>query len=136
MGQFRGQYCLQPIGPRLFQYEPIFSDPFTYVTDDGIEITPQMMVTDGATIPWPIRGLPGYDPWDWPQGAIIHDWLYETHHRGLDKVTFHQANVILGQILRDLGLDLFHRKMIVAATQSFGWIYWNRPISDDNPLEP
>ena len=136
MGKFSGSYCLQPIGPRLFNYLPNDSDPFTYVCNDGTVIQPQTMQTDGATIPWPVRGLPGYDPWDWPAGAIIHDWLYEAHHRGLPDVSFTRANEILGEILKDLGFDLFHRVTIVGATQTAGWVYWNRPISLDNPGEP
>lgn len=136
MGQFRGSYCLQPIGPRLFNYLPNDADPFTYVCNDGMVIQPQTMQTDGATIPWPVRGLPGYDPWDWPAGAIIHDWLYEAHHRGLPSVTFTRANRILGEILRDLGYPLIQRNSVVLATQLGGWVFWNRPISKDNPGEP
>jgi hypothetical protein len=128
MGKFSGSYCLQPIGPRLFNYLPNDSDPFTYICDDGTAITPQTMQTDGATIPWPVRGLPGYDPWDWPQGAIIHDWLYEAHHRGLMNISFTRANAILGEVLRDLGIPLLKRNSIVLATQLGGWVFWNRPI--------
>jgi hypothetical protein len=128
MGKFSGQYCLQPIGPRLFNYLPNDRDPFTYITNDGMVITPQTMQTDGATVPWPVRGLPGYDPWDWPAGAIIHDWLYEAHHRGLAEVSFTRANQILGEVLKDLGIPLVRRNSIVLATHLGGWVFWNRPI--------
>lgn len=136
MGTISGKYCLEPIGPRLFNYYPDKVTPFTYVTNSGRIIIPQTMQTDGATIPWPVRGLPGYDPWDWPAGAIVHDWLYEAHHRGIEVVSFTEANTILGEILSDLGLDLFHRVTVVAATQTAGWYFWNRKISEDNPGEP
>ena len=136
MGKFHGKYSLEPIGPRLFNYLPDQNNPFTYMTNAGRVITPQTMVTDGATIPWPIRGLPGYDPWDWPAGAVIHDWLYESHHRGLEVTSFYEANLILGEILSDLGFDQFHRVTVVAATQMFGRRVWNRKISEDNPGEP
>lgn len=47
------------------------------------KITPGTMITDGASVPrnfWYVRGL---SPWDYAQAALIHDWLFEAHHRYL-----------------------------------------------------
>ena len=84
------------------------------------------MLTDGASIPRPFWSVPGFDPLDWPDGAVVHDWLYEEHHRGLSDVTFQQANDVLDECLTNLGIENWKRASIMAAVRSFGLTYWNR----------
>lgn len=126
MGTFSGRYCLRPISYRAFEYMPDEVAPFAFTTSLGWRIQPERMDTDGATIPRLFWSAPGFDPMDWIDGAVIHDWLYECHHRGLSSVTFEQANAVLSECLESLGVANWKRKAIMAAVQTFGRIYWNR----------
>lgn len=101
-GRFEGDPHLVWIAPNTFLfYQPPGQEPFSYTTHKASEqvepgapgrgryrfadrkIVPGMMITTGASVPrnlWRIRGLA---PWDYAQAAIIHDWLFEAHHRHL-----------------------------------------------------
>lgn len=128
MGKFTGRYCLRPVSYRLFEYTPDRGDPFAFVTDLGQRIEPQTMLTDGASIPRFAWAFPGFDPMDWIDGAVIHDWLYESHHRGLSAVTFSQANAVLLECLQTLGVAHWKRAAIMGAIGAFGRAVWDKPI--------
>jgi hypothetical protein len=38
------------------------------------------MYTDGGSVPRVFWSVPGFGPWDFAPGYIIHDWLFEQHH--------------------------------------------------------
>lgn len=126
MGTFSGRYCLRPISYRTYEYTPDEAAPFAFTTSLGWRIQPERMETDGATIPRLFWSLPGFDPMDWIDGAVIHDWLYECNHRGLSSVTFSQANAVLAECLQTLGVAHIKRRAIMGAVGAFGRIYWNK----------
>lgn len=128
MGTFSGRYCLRPISYRTYEYTPDAAAPFAFTTDLGQRIQPDTMLTDGASTPRAIWSVPGFDPMDWIDGAVIHDWLYECHHRGLSPVTFEQANAVLSECLQSLGVANWKRAAIMAAVSAFGRAVWNEPI--------
>src|SRR5204863_998536 len=41
----------------------------------------EAMITNGANIPRVLWNIPGFAPFDFARAAVIHDWLYEAHHR-------------------------------------------------------
>ncbi len=112
--------------PTLYMYEPVENDPLTYVTSDGLSITPDRFEFDGASIPRWFWWFPQLSPWDWPEGSAVHDWLFEAHHRGIDIVGIHQANSILGEACRTLGVGEWAIRRIVRACDYFGPYLWNR----------
>jgi len=44
-------------------------------------IEPEDMITNGANIPRSLWYISGFAPFDFTRAAVIHDWLYEAHHR-------------------------------------------------------
>jgi hypothetical protein len=79
-GGFSGKLTVEWIQPNLFIYRPDAESPLIYTTSDGRTIKPRVMYTDGGSIPRPFWSAPGFGPWDFAPGYIIHDWLFEQHH--------------------------------------------------------
>lgn len=128
MGVFAGKYWMQPYKGVIWLFIPDPWNPFTFTTNSGVVIKPEDMLTDGASIPRFLWGVPGMAPWDWPDAVIIHDWLYETHHRGRDVVGFSEANAILGEAMDAMKAPPLVRDAFVWASNEFGLPVWNRPI--------
>lgn len=129
MAHFSGRYSLRPIAYRIFDYIPDAVDPFAFTTAAGDRIEPGPMETDGASTPRILWAIPGFDPMDWINGAVIHDWLYELHHAGHPEITFEFANQVLGECLTVLGVAHWKRRLILAAVRTFGRCYWDRPTN-------
>jgi hypothetical protein len=91
LGYFRGEPRIIPLGPNLFWfYQP--DDPkeqFSFTTSihspysdaETWTIVPKSMIFDGATVPRVLWHVKSYGPFDFTKSAIIHDWLFEAHHR-------------------------------------------------------
>ena len=79
-GSFSGKLTIEWIAPNQFIYRPDKLNPLTYVASDGKKIQPELMYTDGGSIPRLLWSAPGLGPWDFGPGYIIHDWLFEQHH--------------------------------------------------------
>lgn len=47
----------------------------------GGVIRPEAMFTSGASVPRFLWSMGGLSPFDYTRAALIHDWLYEAHHR-------------------------------------------------------
>jgi hypothetical protein len=54
-------------------------------------ICPKPFLTDGASVPRALWCLSGFGPFDFTKSAIIHDWLFEGHHRWC--VAFHKSDI-------------------------------------------
>lgn len=79
-GKFEGKLYVEWIAPNQFVYRPDASSPLTYTTSAGRQIIPQLMYTDGGSIPRLFWSASGLGPWDFAPGYIIHDWLFQQHH--------------------------------------------------------
>lgn len=79
-GKFSGKLYVEWIAPNQFIYRPDSLNPLVYVTADGRRIQPQLMYTDGGSIPRLFWSAPGFGPWDFAPGYIVHDWLFEQHY--------------------------------------------------------
>lgn len=101
-GRISGDPHLVWIAPNTFLfYQPPGQESFSFTTHlasekvdpaapgrgryrhAGLKITPGMMITTGASVPRSLWLAKGLSPWDYAQAAIIHDWLFEAHHRYL-----------------------------------------------------
>ena len=78
-GSFSGKLDVEWIAPNQFIYRPHTADPLIYRTSDGRKIQPRTMFTDGGSIPRLFWSAPGFGPWDFAPGFIIHDWLFVQH---------------------------------------------------------
>ena len=79
-GKFTGKLTVEWIEPNLFVFRPDGAAPLIYVTSDGRKIQPRTMYTDGGSVPRLFWSMPGFGPWDFAPGYIIHDWLFEQKH--------------------------------------------------------
>lgn len=79
-GKFEGKLYVEWIAPNQFVYRPDVISPLSYTTSAGRKIVPQLMYTDGGSIPRLFWSAPGLGPWDFAPGYIIHDWLFQQHH--------------------------------------------------------
>jgi hypothetical protein len=95
LGYFTGEPRIIPLGPHLFWFfQPTNpSEQFSFTTfqhspygqdtngDQKWTIVPQSMLFDGASVPRFLWHVKSYGPFDFTKSAIIHDWLFEAHHR-------------------------------------------------------
>lgn len=79
-GAFTGKLTVEWIEPNVFVYRPDPVAPLVYTTSDGRKIQPRTMLTDAGSVPRLFWSSPGFGPWDFAPGYIIHDWLFEQHH--------------------------------------------------------
>lgn len=79
-GSFAGKLTVEWVQPNLFIYRPDKDDPLRFTAPDGRVIQPQLMYTDGGSIPRLFWSAPDFGPWDFAPGYIIHDWLFQQHH--------------------------------------------------------
>lgn len=99
-GRFHGEPRMVALAPNtFFFFQPKHDAKFSFTThlkDDpalgakggrgtyhkaGWKIEPGEMITSGASVPRQLWLLPGFSAFDFTRAAIIHDWLYEAHHR-------------------------------------------------------
>jgi hypothetical protein len=79
-GAFSGKLTVEWIAPNQFIYRPDKDAPLVFTTPEGRRVQPQLMYTDGGSIPRLFWSAPSLGPWDFAPGYIIHDWLFQQHH--------------------------------------------------------
>ena len=102
-GSFSGRLTVEWIAPNQFIYRPDKVNPLIYVASDGHKIQPELMYTDGGSIPRLLWSAPGLGPWDFGPGYIIHDWLFEQHHCKVGDwatIDFPKSATILAEALK------------------------------------
>src|SRR5262249_1724058 len=101
-GHFSGEPRMVALAPNIFFFfQPKGDTKFAFTThvrsDPTLQerggrgryrwpefrIEPEEMITDGATIPRGLWYVSGFAPFDFTRAAVIHDWVYEAHHRYL-----------------------------------------------------
>jgi Protein of unknown function (DUF1353) len=109
-GHFSGEPRMVAIAPdTFFFFQPDNDPPFTFTThkkDDlallnkggrgdyrraNWTIRPEEMITNGASVPRNLWYVPGFAAFDFTRAALIHDWLFEAHHRYEIAKAGHQA---------------------------------------------
>ncbi|MEM1237620.1 MAG: hypothetical protein AAGI10_11655 [Pseudomonadota bacterium] len=66
-------------GDGTFVYIPNPDDPLTFTrggTEEYKVIQPEMMYTDGGSIPKAAQLFEGFSPWGYAPAYMIHDWLF------------------------------------------------------------
>lgn len=110
-------------------------------------IVPDLMYTDGGSIPRIFWSIPGLSPWGLGPAYIIHDWIFLVHRCGRDAppevkaINFDQSAQILAEVgksLVDAGL-IQHNKLeeIVWAIQTkYARDIWERPATPEECAIP
>jgi len=102
-GKFEGRLDVEWIAPNLFIYRPHPTEPLTYAAADGKVIRPQLMYTDGGSIPRLFWSTPNMGPWDFAPGFIIHDWLFLQHRcksGNWHEFSFERSAALLAEALK------------------------------------
>lgn len=116
-GDLRGHVVIEWSGEDEFIYRPdpdrskrlSFQPSFL-----KIPIVPEVMYTDGGSIPRIFWSIPGLSPWGLGPAYIIHDWLFLVHrcHRTappeVTAITFEQS----AQILAEVGKSLIEHNLV------------------------
>ena len=79
-GRFDGSLLVMWVGEERFVFVPSPNRPLTF-TRKGRDVTvrtikPEMMYTDGGSIPRPARLFKGFSPWGYAPAYMVHDWLF------------------------------------------------------------
>ena len=99
-GRFSGEPRMVALAPNIFFFfQPKQDEKFAFTTHlpndaalqekggrgryrwSNFRIEPEEMITDGASVPRYLWYVSGFAPFDFTRAAVIHDWLYEVHHR-------------------------------------------------------
>jgi hypothetical protein len=84
---FQNEPTLLHLAANEFFFEQSAGKPFTFTSQlvhrDGKPwvIQPMSMLTTGATVPRFFWSVKGFGAMDFAKSAVIHDWLFEAHHR-------------------------------------------------------
>ena len=95
------------------------TSPLSYSDGEFTVTVPEGFVTDFNSVP---RGLWNFfPPWQYPEAAVVHDFLYVTP---LNKSRSF-ADATHRKILEHLGCSRWKRWAAWAAIRTFGRGYWN-----------
>jgi hypothetical protein len=115
--------------PTAYLYVPDPVSPLTFTTSTGFRITPGRLVFDGASSPRIMWWLPGWAPFDkWVKAAVIHDWLYDSNHRGKVLVSFRASTAIFAEAMRTLGVREIQITIVCYLINKFGRAIWDAPL--------
>jgi len=93
VGRFSGSLFVMwvdeggPLGDGSFVYVPSPNARLTFKRGGALPfdtIRPEMMYTDGGSIPKVAQLFEGFSPWGYAPAYMVHDWLYVARHCNLD----------------------------------------------------
>lgn len=105
------------VGSGRFVFVPMPNDPLTFTRghrNGTVEvIEPQIMYTDGGSIPKLAQAFEGFSPWGYAPGYMVHDWLFQARHCNVDgkanaaeqrvaAMTFLESADIMGETIKTL----------------------------------
>jgi hypothetical protein len=102
-------------GRFVFVPNPADRLSFTRSAADGTELTirPEIMYTDGGSIPKVAQVFRGFSPWGYAPAYMIHDWLFiarqcitdgiaTTEERNVETLTFEDSALVLAEVIETL----------------------------------
>jgi hypothetical protein len=113
--------------PTVFLFEPDPLQPLSYYDSTGrVFVIDEPFEFDGASTPRLFWIVPGLSPWDWTRASAFHDFWFYRHHAGREIVGLEDANRLLGEMCRTLGVSEWKIKIIVLAVNRFGRFWWSK----------
>ena len=116
-GDLRGRVIIEWTSEDAFIYRPD-PNPLKRLSFQpsflNTPIIPDLMYTDGGSIPRIFWSIPGLSPWGLGPAYIVHDWLFLVHrcHRTappeVAAITFEQS----AQILAEVGKQLIDHQLV------------------------
>jgi hypothetical protein len=146
-GELKGDVEVRWVGQDRFIYLKT-ENPLSFKPSFmNVAIVPDVMFTDGGSIPQVFWGIPGLSPWGLGPAYIIHDWIFEVHRCGRDAppevkaITFDQSALILAEVGKELiraGLirDDMLDAIVWAVRTRYARSLWDRPGTPDECTTP
>jgi hypothetical protein len=149
-GDLSGHVYVEWYDEDRFIYRKNPLDPLSFRPSfwpNGKAIVPELMFTDGGSVPRALWGIPGLSPWGLGPAYIIHDWIFEVHRCGrpaspeVAAITFEESARILaevGKALIDHGLikhDMLDA-IVWAVRTSYARDLWDRPGTKEECTPP
>lgn len=110
-GRFEGSLLVMWVGEGgasgdgRFVYVPSRTRPLTFHRDrpDAVpmQIQPEMMYTDGGSIPRAAQLFNGFSPWGYAPAYMVHDWLFVARHCLTDGMATDEEQKIAGMEFQD-----------------------------------
>jgi hypothetical protein len=128
IGSFSGVCRTVRLRRGVWRYDPVPDRPLTFTRPSGekVVVDEKALTTDRATIPrifwWWLA------PNDIEQASVVHDAIYERHHRGVDSHGFREANRILAEGCRAEGCSRLTCWLVRKACDWFGGRIWRRGL--------
>lgn len=115
---FRTSLVVSPFGDGKYWY---LRQTLTWEAKSGYTVNvPQGFVTDFASVPRPVWWL--FPPWaQYGNAAVVHDYCY-----WMQEVSRKQADAVILEGMKDLGVGWATRILIYWALRLFGWIAWRK----------
>ena len=104
-GQLNGRIIVEWRKPNLFAYKPDTMQPLLFVRASGDAIKPELMFTDGGSIPRAFWVLKNYSPWGYGPAFIVHDWLFHMQNcklPGYEKYSVGEAATIMSEVMKTM----------------------------------
>ena len=91
VGRFDGSLLVMWVGENTsgsgdgrFVFVPSPNRPLTFIRNNPDatlpKIQPEMMYTDGGSIPRPVQLFNGFSPWGYAPAYMVHDWIFVARH--------------------------------------------------------
>ncbi|MHA6263487.1 hypothetical protein ACXYMO_09805 [Arenibacterium sp. CAU 1754] len=108
------------LGSGRFVFVPSRTRPLTFTRRaSGGSITtiaPDMMYTDGGSIPRQAQLFSGFSPWGYAPAYMVHDWIFVARHclndgtptddmRKFEKMTFQESAEVIAEAIKTLTLS-------------------------------
>lgn len=135
-----------PAGDGTFIYVPSPANPLIFTRPEGETsaqvVRPQMMYTDGGSIPPIGRVFNGLTPWNYGPAYMVHDWLFAARqclndgvrrpeYLQIEQMTFQQSAEIIAEAIKALEVsgkvrkrDISGATVTYAVTSPFSLERW------------
>lgn len=122
-GKFTGSLLVMWVGEGTLQgdgrfvFVPSPNAPLTFTRNNPsasiTKITPEMMYTDGGSIPRAATLFNGFSPWGYAPAYMVHDWIFVARHcltdgtpteaeRAVDAMSFVESAQIIAEAIKTL----------------------------------
>lgn len=123
LGGIRGEFDLTGNGRVL-----TLTAPFAFADDTERIIVPEYFTTDFNSVPRALWAW--FPPWECPEAALIHDWLYR-HPNGRSR---YACDGLHRRIMRIQGERASKALAVYLGIRAGGWMPWGRYRREDGDV--
>lgn len=101
--RFTGALDVRWVAADQFLFMPNPDEPLTLLRRAAAPIRPGPMLTDGGSIPRFLWGVKGFSPWGYAPAYIVHDWVFQAHHCGVQPdgaLSFEDSVAVMAESLK------------------------------------